>query len=78
MATAARIEANRRNSQRSTGPKSDKGKASAGRNALRHGMATLTIMPSLPQEDPQQIEERTDRYINDLQPRNVVEFDLAA
>ena len=78
MATAAQIEANRRNSQRSTGPKTDGGKARARRNALKHGMAALTIMPSLPQEDPQQLEERTDRYTNDLQPRNAVEYDLAA
>ena len=78
MATAAQIEANRRNSQRNTGPKTDKGKARTRRNALKHGMAALTIMPSLPQEDPQQLEERTDRYTNDLQPRNAVEYDLAA
>ena len=30
MATAAQIEANRRNAQRSTGPKTDEGKASCG------------------------------------------------
>jgi len=78
MATAAQIEGNRRNAQRSTGPKTDGGKARARRNALKHGMAALTIMPSLPQEDPQQLEERTDRYTNDLQPRNAVEYDLAA
>src|SRR5208337_2817534 len=45
---------------------------------LKHGMAALTLMPSLPQEVPQQLEERTDHYINDLQPRNAVEYDLAA
>src|SRR5271157_3266111 len=78
MATAAQIEGNRRNAQRSTGPKTDGGKARARRNALKHGMAALTIMPSLPQEDPQQLEERTDRYTKDLQPRNAVEYDLAA
>src|SRR5271157_6665797 len=78
MATAAQIEANRRNAQRSTGPKTDDGKARVGRNALKHGMAALTLMPSLPQEVPQQLEERTDRYTNDLQPRNAVEYDLAA
>ncbi|HMF37387.1 MAG TPA: hypothetical protein VKF17_12135, partial [Isosphaeraceae bacterium] len=78
MATAAQIEANRRNSQMSTGPRTNDGKARARRNSLKHGMAALTIMPSLPQEDPQQLEERTDRYTKDLQPRNAVEYDLAA
>src|SRR5208337_3510664 len=50
VATAAQIEANRRNAQRSTGPKTDEGKARVRRNALKHGMAALTIMPVLPQK----------------------------
>jgi len=49
MATAAQIEANRRNAQRSTGPKSDEGKDRVRRNALKHGMAARTVMPVLPQ-----------------------------
>jgi len=76
MATAAQIEANRRNSQRSTGPKTDKGKARARRNALKHGLAALTIMPALPQEDLQQIEKRTQEWIDDVQPRNAIEREL--
>lgn len=39
MATEAQINANRRNSKASTGPKSLKGKASVASNALRHGLA---------------------------------------
>jgi hypothetical protein len=76
MATTAQIEANRRNAQRSTWPKSDDGKKRARCNALRHGMRALTIMPVLPQEDPKQLQERTDRYTNDLQPGNAAEYDL--
>src|SRR5271157_3623740 len=76
MATAAQIEANRRNSQRSTGPKTDKGKARARRNALKHGLAALTIMPALPQEDLQQIEKRTQEWIDDVQPRNAIDREL--
>jgi hypothetical protein len=78
MATAAQIEANRRNSQRSTGPKTDGGKARVRRNALKHGMAALTIMPVLPQEDPKQLEERTQEWISDVDPQNAIERDLAA
>jgi hypothetical protein len=43
MATAKQIAANRRNAQRSTGPRTATGKNISSRNALRHGL-------SLPQE----------------------------
>lgn len=39
MASPRQIEANRRNAQRSTGPKTVGGKAKSSRNALRHGLA---------------------------------------
>ncbi len=35
-------------------------------------------MPVLPQEDPDQVHERTQQWIDDLQPRNNVEQELAA
>ncbi len=38
MASEAQIAANRRNAQKSTGPKSDAGKAKTARNAMRHGL----------------------------------------
>jgi len=38
MATAAQIEANRRNAQRSTGPRTEAGKANSSRNATRFGL----------------------------------------
>ena len=43
MATAKQVAANRRNAQRSTGPRTAAGKSASSRNALRHGL-------SLPQE----------------------------
>jgi len=76
MATAAQIEANRRNAQRSTGPKTDEGKARARCNALRHGMAALTIVPALPQENPKRLEELTQEWDSDVQPQNAIERDL--
>lgn len=39
MTTTARTQANRRNAQKSTGPKSKAGKKRVSRNALRHGLA---------------------------------------
>ncbi len=73
MATAAQIDANRRNAQRSTGPRTDDGKTRARCNALKHGMAALTIMPALPQEDPQAIEACFQEWDSDMQPQNAAE-----
>ena len=76
MATAAQIEANRLNAQRSTGPKTDEGKARVRRNAVKHGMTARTIMPVLPQEDPKELEARTQQAITAMKPRNPLELDL--
>ncbi len=76
MATAAQIEANRLNAQRSTGPKTDEGKARVRRNAFKHGMTARTIMPVLPQEDPKELEDRTQQAIAAMKPRNPLELDL--
>ena len=39
----ARIQANRRNSQKSTGPKTEEGRASSRRNALKHGLTATVV-----------------------------------
>ena len=76
VATAAQIEANRRNAQKSTGPKTERGKARAKRNAITHGMTARTIIPVLPQEDPKELEDRTQEAITAMKPRNPLELDL--
>jgi len=43
MASDRQIAANRRNSQRSTGPRTATGKARVRRNALRHGLAATIL-----------------------------------
>ena len=76
LATAAQIEANRSNAQKSTGPKTDEGKARAKLNAITHGMTARTIMPVLPQEDPKELEDRTQQAIAAMKPRDPLEHDL--
>src|SRR5208337_3279497 len=76
MATAAQIEANRRNAQKSTGPKTERGNVCVRRNALKHGMAALTIMPVLPQEDPKELEDKTQQAITATKPRDPFEHDM--
>ena len=78
MATDAQIDANRRNAAKSTGPKTEKGKAKARLNALKHGRRAKTtdVMPVLPHEDPRQLEERIQVWIDDWQPRNALESEL--
>jgi hypothetical protein len=52
MATDAQIEANRRNAQLSTGPRTPEGKARSAANALKHGLTAQNLL--IPSEDPQQ------------------------
>jgi len=38
MTTQKQIKANRQNAQKSTGPKTDEGKAAVSQNAVKHGI----------------------------------------
>ena len=78
MATAAQINANRKNAQKSTGPKTENGKARARLNALTHGLSARTVIPVLPHEDPKKLEERIRTWTEDWQPRNAIETELVS
>jgi hypothetical protein len=74
MSTERQIEANRRNAQKSTGPRTDNGKNRSRYNAVTHGMtASFDILPG---EDAEALEARIDDWTADLQPRNEVEREL--
>ena len=71
MTSQAQIEANRRNSLKSTGPKTPAGKAAVRLNALRNGLwAKTVVLPGEKQED-------FDKVCDDLeahwQPQNIAE-----
>jgi hypothetical protein len=74
MASQKQIEANRRNAQKSTGPVSDLGKATAKFNALKHGMTASTAV--LPYEDAGSYAELRDSFVATYRPANAVEASL--
>jgi hypothetical protein len=69
-----RIEANRRNAQKSTGPRTAEGKSRSRFNGLKHGLTAA--VPVIPGEDPAVYEARLEAMIASLPPRNQVELDL--
>ena len=66
MATQAQIDANKRNAAKSTGPKTEAGKARAKLNALKDGSHARTVNPVLPQENAAELERRINQWIIDL------------
>ena len=60
-ASPARIDANRRNALKSTGPKTDEGKAKASLNNLKHGLRAETVV--LPGEDAEAFQARLDGWL---------------
>ncbi len=67
-------ESSRRNSRKSTGPRSEAGKARARYNALKHGMRAESLI--LPGEDSAEFEVRRLVLHNQIQPRNDIEAEL--
>jgi hypothetical protein len=64
MISQRKIEANRRNSQKSTGPRTDEGKDKVKFNALKHGLTAATIV--LPHEDAAAYEHRLESWTREL------------
>ena len=67
VVSAAKIEANRRNASKSTGPRMEEGKKRSKMNALKHGCRAETLV--LPEEDPKELEERRAAWTASLGPR---------
>jgi hypothetical protein len=71
MTTERQIEANRRNAQKSTGPRTPEGKAKSARNATRHGL--LSACPVLPQEDAEAFDQLRLNLHKELCPESQLE-----
>ncbi len=74
MATLKQITANRANAKRSTGPKTEEGKAASSQNALRHGILAQTIC--LEAEDKPRFEALVATFTAEFKPRNQAESEL--
>ncbi len=75
MATEKQIEANRRNAQKSTGPKTAEGKAASRFNALNHGLRAERL--ALPHEDLDEVQAFVDAIVEAIGPSDAVEAELA-
>jgi len=76
VATRKQIEANRMNAQRSTGPRTDDGKATSRMNAIRHGILSETpVVPHL--ESKEDWEDHRRELLESLQPIGRLEEVLA-
>lgn len=71
MVTTKQCVANRKNSQRSTGPKSAEGKAVVARNALTHGIFSRQILLSHETED--EFVSLKEAFYEQFQPQGLLE-----
>jgi hypothetical protein len=69
------IEANRRNAQQSTGPRTETGKKISSLNALRHGLTSRIVV--LPTEDLAAYQTFSDEFLVDLAPETFAERQFA-
>jgi hypothetical protein len=84
MPSDAQIAANRRNAQRSTGPRTPEGQAAVRFNALSHGLSARAVL--LPGEDPTELHLICERLLASCEDENrrflleemaVTQFELA-
>jgi hypothetical protein len=71
MATLKQFEANRRNAQKSTGPKTTEGKIAVSMNALRHGLRARTVV--LPGENREEFNQLCDDLEVEWHPQSRTE-----
>ena len=71
MASEKQIEANRKNAQKSTGPRSEEGTARSAQNAVKHGLTSRTVC--LAEEDAEQYMEVRIELSDELRPLGVLE-----
>jgi hypothetical protein len=71
MTSEAKIRANRLNALKSRGPKTDAGKQTSSRNALKHGL--LGVLPVADGENSADYAKLYDDLVQDLEPKGCLE-----
>src|SRR3954471_23072596 len=66
IVSEARVAANRRNAQRSTGPKTEEGKQRSRANALKHGLCASVVVA----EDVKLVQQRASEWFEALKPQD--------
>jgi hypothetical protein len=74
MTSERKIDANRINASKSTGPKTDSGKRRSRRNAWRHGLTAETIIAV--SEDAADYRSFESKIVRDYRPQTAVELEL--
>ncbi|MHC4436197.1 MAG: hypothetical protein ACYS3S_02470, partial [Planctomycetota bacterium] len=74
MATTAQILANRLNSRKSTGPKTDEGKSAVSQNAVKHGIFAQSVICG---ENEADYEAFHDKLLSEMDPVGTAETMLA-
>ena len=74
MATKKQIAANRRNAQKSTGPRTPEGKARSSKNAITHGLCSRDII--IPGESRESFEALHQGFRDSFQPVDAFEESL--
>ena len=64
----------RQNSQKSTGPRTEEGKARSSQNSLKHGLRAVKL--ALPSEDPEALQMRHEQWNELFRPQDLLEYTL--
>lgn len=75
MVSDKQIEANRRNAQKSTGPRTAEGKRKVAMNALTYGLTGATVV--LPTENQAEYDDLLMAIIAEIRPQGALEYKLA-
>jgi hypothetical protein len=71
-----KIDANRRNAKKSTGPKTKEGKAKSAMNSMKYGIYSDKFL--IKGEKKEDFDEYSNSYINWLNPNNPILFDIVS
>jgi hypothetical protein len=75
MSTQKQVNANRQNAKKSTGPKTDKGKAAVSKNAVKHGLFAKEAV--ITGENAADYEAYRDEFLAEMKPVGAIETMLA-